>query len=46
LQIRGPAPKGWASSAGRLKFACTVFDDATDPLWPDVARLALSGSRR
>ena len=43
LQVCGPAPKGWASSAGRLKFACTLFEDETDPLWPDSARLALSG---
>ena len=43
LQICGPAPKGWASSAGRLKFACTLFEDETDPLWPDAARLALTG---
>jgi hypothetical protein len=43
LQICGPAPKGWASSAGRLKFACTLFEDETDPLWPDCARLALTG---
>jgi len=43
LQVCGPAPKGWASSAGRLKFACTLFEDETDPLWPDNARLALTG---
>jgi hypothetical protein len=43
LQICGPAPQGWASSAGRLKFACTLFEDETDPLWPDSARLALTG---
>ena len=43
LQICGPAPKGWGSSAGRLKFACTLFEDETDPLWPDCARLALTG---
>lgn len=43
LQVSGPAPKGWASSAGRLKFACTLFEDETDPLWPDNARLALTG---
>jgi len=45
LQLCGPAPKGWASSAGRLKFACTLFEDETDPLWPDCARLALTGRR-
>lgn len=44
LQICGPAPRGWASSAGRLKFACTLFEDETDPLWPDAARLALTGT--
>ena len=43
LQLCGPAPQGWASSAGRLKFACTLFEDETDPLWPDCARLALTG---
>jgi len=43
LQLCGPAPTGWASSAGRLKFACTLFEDETDPLWPDCARLALTG---
>jgi hypothetical protein len=43
LQVCGPAPKGWASSAGRLKFACTLFEDELDPLWPDVARLAMTG---
>jgi len=43
LQVCGPAPQGWASSAGRLKFACTLFEDETDPLWPDSARLALTG---
>jgi hypothetical protein len=45
LQLCGPAPKGWASSPGRLKFACTLFEDQLDPLWPDVARLALTGRR-
>lgn len=43
LQVCGPAPKGWGSSAGRLKFACTLFEDELDPLWPDSARLALTG---
>jgi hypothetical protein len=43
LQVCGPAPAGWASSAGRLKFACTLFEDELDPLWPDSARLALTG---
>jgi len=43
LQVCGPAPKAWASSAGRLKFACTLFEDELDPLWPDSARLAMTG---
>jgi hypothetical protein len=41
--VCGPAPQGWASSAGRLKFACTLFEDELDPLWPDSARLAMTG---
>jgi hypothetical protein len=45
LQISGPAPTGWASSAGRLKFACTLLEDHVDPLWSDNARLALTGRR-
>jgi hypothetical protein len=44
LQVVGPAPGGWASSAGRLKFACTLLEDELDPLWPDSARLAMTGS--
>jgi hypothetical protein len=43
LQVCGPAPRGWASSAGRLKFACTLFEDGLPPLWPDTARLAMTG---
>jgi hypothetical protein len=43
LQVCGPAPKAWASSPGRLKFACTLFEDELDPLWPDNARLAMTG---
>lgn len=43
LQLCGPAPASWASSAGRLKFACTLFEDELDPLWPDSARLAMTG---
>jgi hypothetical protein len=43
LQVCGPAPQGWASSAGRLKFTCTLFEDELDPLWPDSARLAMTG---
>jgi hypothetical protein len=43
LQVCGPAPQSWGSSAGRLKFACTFLEDEFDPLWPDSARLALAG---
>jgi len=43
LQVSGPAPMGWASSAGRLKFACTLLEDELDALWPDSARLAMTG---
>lgn len=43
LQVCGPAPMGWASSAGRLKFACTLLEDELDALWPDSARLAMTG---
>jgi hypothetical protein len=38
-----PAPKAWASSAGRLKFACTLLDDGAIRCRPR-ARLALTGS--
>lgn len=45
LHVDGTAPQGWVDAAGRLRFACTVSDDAIDPSWPPVARLALSGCR-
>ncbi|CAN7501529.1 hypothetical protein [Massilia sp. LjRoot122] len=42
LQLCGAAPAGWASSAGRLKFACTLLeDDSAD--WPLHVRLARTG---
>lgn len=42
LQLCGAAPGGWASSAGRLKFACTLLeDDSAD--WPLHVRLARTG---
>lgn len=42
LQLCGAAPSGWASSAGRLKFACTLLeDDSAD--WPLHVRLARTG---
>ncbi|MFC0250872.1 hypothetical protein [Massilia consociata] len=44
LQLSGPAPAGWASSAGRLKFACTLLEDEDGaPGWPLHARLARTG---
>ena len=44
LQLCGAAPKDWASSIGRLKFACTVFESGDDGAWSDLARLARTGS--
>lgn len=42
LQLCGAAPAGWASAAGRLKFACTLLeDDSAD--WPLHVRLARTG---
>ncbi|GAB3468189.1 hypothetical protein GCM10027321_36360 [Massilia terrae] len=43
LEICGPTPRAWAVNPERLEFACTVFEDAVDPLWSDAARLALTG---
>jgi hypothetical protein len=46
LQLSGPAPRGWASSAGRLKFACTLLDgEHPAPDWPLHALLARTGCR-
>jgi len=42
VQLCGAAPASWASSAGRLKFACTLLeDDSAD--WPLHVRLARTG---
>ncbi|KFI05604.1 hypothetical protein [Massilia sp. BSC265] len=42
IQLCGAAPGGWASSAGRLKFACTLLeDDSAD--WSPHVRLARTG---
>jgi len=42
IQLCGAAPTGWASAAGRLKFACTLLeDDSAD--WPLHVRLARTG---
>jgi len=44
LQLSGPAPRGWASSSGRLKFACTLLEDEDPaPDWPLHAVLARTG---
>ena len=44
LQLCGSAPSGWASSAGRLKFACTLFESDEEQGWSELARLARTGS--
>jgi len=45
LQLSGPAPRNWASSIGRLKFACTLLEDEDPaPGWPLHALLARTGS--
>ncbi|GAB3371149.1 hypothetical protein [Massilia agri] len=45
LQLSGPAPRSWASSVGRLKFACTLLEDEdAAPGWPLHALLARTGS--
>ena len=43
LQLCGAAPSGWASSAGRLKFACTLLEDDSLADWPLHVRLARTG---
>jgi hypothetical protein len=43
LQLCGAAPHGWASSAGRLKFACTLLEDDSQGDWPLQVRLARTG---
>ena len=43
LQLCGAAPGGWASSAGRLKFACTLLEDDSLGDWPVHVRLARTG---
>jgi hypothetical protein len=42
LQLCGPAPAGWISDAGQLKFACTLLDSGGDGV-SDLARLACTG---
>ncbi|WP_071363579.1 hypothetical protein [Massilia timonae] len=41
LQLSGAAPAAWASSPGRLKFACSLLEQLDD--WSELARLARTG---
>lgn len=41
LQLCGAAPAAWASSPGRMKFACSLLEQADD--WSELARLARTG---
>lgn len=43
LQLCGAAPGAWASSAGRLKFACTLLEDDSGSALPLHVRLARTG---
>lgn len=43
LQLCGAAPAHWASSPGRLKFACSLLERTGDDGWSDLARLARTG---
>jgi hypothetical protein len=43
LQVCGPAPASWASTPGRLKFACSLLDPGERGL-STLARLAATGS--
>lgn len=43
LQLCGAAPARWASSPGRLKFACSLLERGEDDGWSDLARLARTG---
>jgi len=43
LQLCGAVPPAWASSPGRLKFACSLLETDDDG-WSELARLARSGS--
>ncbi|MEW7850586.1 hypothetical protein AB2N08_18005 [Massilia aurea] len=44
LQLCGAAPAAWGSSPGRLKFACSLFEDNAGDGWSDLARLARTGA--
>lgn len=43
LQLCGAAPSAWASSPGRLKFACSLLENTVEDGWSDLARLARTG---
>jgi len=43
VQLCGAAPASWASSPGRLKFACSLLEQDDDG-WSELARLARTGS--
>ena len=43
LQLCGAAPSAWASSPGRLKFACTLLGQDAGDGWSELARLASTG---
>jgi hypothetical protein len=44
LQLCGAAPGDWASSLGRLKFACSLLEQNSGDGWSDLARLARTGA--
>jgi hypothetical protein len=45
LQVCGSAPRSWVSHEGRLKFSCTLLEDAGDAaLMSAAVRLACTGS--
>lgn len=46
VQLCGSAPAGWASSPGRLGFACGMLDAGQAHDWSELARLARSGVTR
>ena len=44
VQVCGPAPRGWASHEGRLKFGCTLLEDEGAAGRSAAVRLACTGS--
>ena len=45
LQLCGAAPAAWASSPGRLAFACSLLEQGSHDGWSDLALLARTGVR-